>query len=133
VIVIDASSLAKYILREDNWEIVRQNLLDNPVSIDLALTEVSNAIWKHCLVYSRIPPSTAELMFRALLETQEVIEYKSSIEYLKAAQEISITEEIPIYDALYIAQAQKYRKLLTSDKKQSKIARALGISVEFVD
>ncbi len=32
MIVIDASSLAKYILREENWERVRHNLVDGPLS-----------------------------------------------------------------------------------------------------
>lgn len=54
MIVIDASSLTKYILREENWRRVREYLLDDPYSLTLALAEVSNAIWKHHVLYRRI-------------------------------------------------------------------------------
>jgi predicted nucleic acid-binding protein len=34
-----------------------------------------------------------------------------------------------VYDALYIAQAENYGEILTSDEKQGEIARKLGIKV----
>ncbi len=53
VIVIDASSLAKYILREKNWRDVRDHLVDEVFSLNLALAEVSNAVWKHNVLYGK--------------------------------------------------------------------------------
>jgi predicted nucleic acid-binding protein len=133
VIVIDASSLAKYILREENWETVRHNLVDDPFSIDLALAEVSNAVWKHHSVYGKISLEDALLMFNALKEAQEIIVFEPLGKYLSPAQKISVEEKVSIYDALYIAQAQKYGRILTSDKKQSEIAQKLEIEVEFIE
>jgi len=132
VIVIDASSLAKYILREENWKRVRHNLVDDPFSIDLALAEVSNAVWKHHSVYGKISLEDALLMFNALKEAQEIIVFEPLGKYLSSAQKISVKGKVSIYDALYIAQAQKYGRLLTSDKKQSEMAQKLGIEVEFI-
>jgi predicted nucleic acid-binding protein len=39
--VIDASSLAKYVLREDNWEKSQEIFVDESHSLTLALIEVS--------------------------------------------------------------------------------------------
>ncbi|WP_048061867.1 nucleic acid-binding protein, partial [Hyperthermus butylicus] len=42
--VIDASSLANYVLKEDNWIEVRRSLEKETVSVDHVLKEVANAI-----------------------------------------------------------------------------------------
>lgn len=133
MIAVDASSLAKYILREENWERVRDNLADEPFSIDLALVEVSNALWKHHTIYGKISLEDTLLMFNALEKAQEILVFEPLETYLRPAQKISIEEKISVYDALYIAEAQKYGKLLTSDKKQREIAQKLKIEVEFVE
>jgi predicted nucleic acid-binding protein len=54
VIVIDASAIAKYVLREGHWEQVRDHITPEPCSLDLALAGVSNAIWKHQVIYRRM-------------------------------------------------------------------------------
>lgn len=133
MIVIDASSLAKYILREERWEEIERYLAAGTCSLTLALAEVSNAIWKHQAVYSAISVEEAEIMFRALNETMEVVIYEPIGNYVGRAQKIAIEEKITIYDALYIAQAEKYGGILTSDGKQKDSAEKIGIKVEFVD
>ncbi len=47
--------------------------------------------------------------------------------------EIAIEKIIPVYDALYLAQAKKYGSLLTSDEKQWKVAKKIGINAEYVE
>jgi len=44
VIVIDASALAKFILREENWEKVYEILSTEVVSVDHVVKEVANTI-----------------------------------------------------------------------------------------
>lgn len=133
MIVIDASSLAKYILREEKWEDVERYLAVEMCSLTLALAEVSNAIWKHCIVYSVVSSEEIEIMFKALNETVEVITYEPLENYMSRAQKIAIEESITLYDALYIAQAEKYSRILTSDRKQKNSAEKRGIKVEFID
>jgi predicted nucleic acid-binding protein len=133
VIVIDASSLAKYILREEKWEEVERHLAAETCSLTLALAEVSNAIWKHCIIYSAVSVEEAEIMFKALNETVEVITYEPLENYISRAQKIAIEESITLYDALYMAQAEKYGRILTSDGKQKNSAEKRGIKVEFID
>lgn len=134
MIVIDASSLAKYILREENWERVRESLLDEPYSLTLALAEVSNAVWKHHVLYKIISKEEAEIMIEALKKLKEdVVIFEPFEDYLKDAMEIAVSEKIPVYDALYLAQAKKYGSLLTSDEKQWEIAKKLEIKAEYVE
>ncbi len=131
--VIDASSLAKYILRENNWEKVREYLVDESYSLTLALAEVSNAVWKHHVIYREISHEEAKIMFDALKKLKDVVVFEPFESYLDDALEISLEERITVYDALYLAQAKKLGNLLTSDEKQWKVAKRIGIDAEFVE
>jgi len=133
VIVIDASLLAKYVLREENWEMAREYLARESCSVDLALAEVSNAIWKHNVLYGKISSEEASLLFKALNKIREdVVFFEPLEEYLDNGMSIATEERIPIYDALYLAQADRYHELVTSDELQNRIAKKRGIDVEYI-
>ncbi len=133
MIVIDASSLAKYILREDNWERVREYLLEDAYSLTLALAEVSNAIWKHYEIYREVSYKYAKKMFDALKKLKDVVVFEPFERYLEDAVEISVENKITVYDALYLAQARMFNRFLTSDEEQWKIALEMGIDSEFIE
>lgn len=133
MIAIDASSLAKYILREENWGDVREHLVNDVFSLNLALAEVSNAIWKHSVLYGEVSKEQANKMFKALEKLRDVVIFEPFEKYLENAVEIAMDKKITVYDALYIAQADKIGKLLTSDDKQRRIAEELGIDVIFIE
>ena len=133
MIAIDASSLAKYILREENWEEVRKYLLKESCSLNLALAEVSNAIWKHSMLYGKVSKKQANKMFKALEKLRDVVILEPFEKYLGNAVKIAVDKKITVYDALYIAQAKVIGKLLTSDDRQRKIAKELGIDVIFIE
>ena len=52
--------------------------------------------------------------------------------YLDKAIDIAINWKITMYNAFYLAQAKKFGRLLTSDERQCKVARNIGIDVIFV-
>ena len=133
MIVIDASSLAKYILRERNWKEIRAYLLGEAHSLTLALSEVSNAIWKHHAIYNEITCEDAKTMLKALKRLKDVIVFEQFENYLEEALDISIRKRVTVYDSLYIAQAKKIGCLLTSDNKQWKVAREIGVNTMFVE
>ena len=133
MIVIDASSLAKYVLRKKNWEEVRAYLLNEVYSLTLALSEVSNAIWKHHVIYNKILCEDAKTMLRALRRLKDVIIFEQFENYLEEALDISIRGRITVYDSLYIAQAERVGCLLTSDDKQRNVAKEVGIDATFVE
>lgn len=135
MIVIDASSLAKYILREENWAVIERYLRESDLcSITLALAEVSNAIWKHHVLYRSISHEEAEIMFKTLeMIKEDVVIFEPFENYLSDAVKIAVEKSVPIYDALYLAQAKKYGSLLTSDEKQLEVAKKIGIDAEYVE
>ncbi len=133
MIVIDASSLAKYILREDNWRKIRKYLEKEICSLNLALVEISNAIWKHYALYHKFTEEEAILAFEAVKLLNDVVIFEPFENYLGDAMKISNKYKISIYDALYISQAHKYRKIITSDKLQRDVASKMKIMVEYVE
>jgi predicted nucleic acid-binding protein len=135
VIVIDASALAKYILHEEGWEEVSRYVrkMKPLYSIDHVLKEVVNAVWKHTMK-NIILPEIAIQLYGSLekLAKSQVIVLEDELTYMRRAVEIALRYGITIYDALYIAQAEKYGELLTSDEKQGSIARRLGIRLHML-
>ncbi len=125
MIVIDSSALAKYILKDENWRAVREYLTEEVYSVELIIKEVSNAIWKLSILQGGISRKTAVELFKVLklLIDKEIIHIEPQSQYIEKAFKITLSHKITIYDAIYLAQASKYGKLLTSDKKQSTIRK----------
>ncbi|RLG87184.1 MAG: PIN domain nuclease [Thermoprotei archaeon] len=135
MIVVDASALAKYILKEDNWRNIREVLEEESVSLDHVVKEVANAIWKRSVVLNQEPPDVARTRLQLLkrLVNEGIVGIENELEYLDKAFEIAVENGITVYDALYIAQAIAHRaELLTSDKKQAEVAKRLGLKVRYV-
>jgi predicted nucleic acid-binding protein len=134
VIVIDASAIAKYVLREEHWEQVRDYLTAEPRPLDMVVAEVTNAIWKHQVIYRKISSMKPHaLLFQALQKLKlDVLILESFDGYLTDALDIGVKEKLTIYDTLYIAQAKKYGHLVTSDERQRKIAEKLGFDLVYI-
>ena len=136
MIVIDASSLAKYIIKEKGWLDVERYLLEEEVhTLDLALKEVVNVIWKQAILLHNISLEEAGEKYIALMKLVEgeVIALDDEMKYLKEAFETVLDMKITIYDALYVVKAKADRaQLLTSDKRQHEVAQKLGIKAILV-
>ncbi|NPA97135.1 MAG: type II toxin-antitoxin system VapC family toxin [Crenarchaeota archaeon] len=136
MIVIDASALAKYILREEGWEEVRRFVHERRplLSVDHVLKECLNALWKHTYIRRALDAATAlEIAKRLqrLAETKVIILEDESL-YLSKALEIALDKGVALYDALYVAQALRYGELLTCDEKQASAAMDMGVRVYLV-
>lgn len=127
--VIDASVLAKFILKEDGWEKVIEYLKAGVFSVDHIFKEVTNAIWRR-LARGEISPEEAKIMFKAMKEILgKAIKIEEENAYIDEAFEISSKRGITIYDSLYIALAKrKGLRLLTADESQAQAASAENIS-----
>lgn len=132
MIIIDASALAKYVLKEPNWLAVEKYLIDAK-SVDHIVKEVSNAIWK-AYVREIISMEDAMKKLNALLELIGTnIILINELEVLKDAVEIAFKEKITIYDALYIALAEtENTELVTCDTKQADIFKKRGGTVYYI-
>jgi len=135
VIVIDSSTLAKYILKEENWKEVRRYLTRKICTVELIIKEVSNSIWKRQKLQGKINRETAVELFNALklLINNKVIQIEPQDQYIDKAFEITLSRRITIYDAIYLAQALRYGKILTCDKKQANIGEKLGIETIYIE
>lgn len=134
MIVIDASSLSKYLLKEENWREVRKYLAMGVYSVDHIIKEVSNAIWKHAILFNRITKDTATILHKQLkrMVEEEILILEPENLYVDKAFEISLNHKITFYDSIYIAQALKYGELLTSDQKQAEISKKLNIKTHHI-
>ena len=129
MIVIDASTLSKYILKEKGWEKIEEYLLLGH-SLELIQLEATNAIWKNHYL-KRITKGDAIKKFKALqMLCEDVLILQSSSEYIDEAFKFSIQEGVPIYDMLYILLAlEEKASLITSDRNQAKLAKKFKIEV----
>ncbi len=134
MIVIDASTLAKYLLKEKNWLSVEEYLLKEVYSVDLIVKEVANAIWKYVVVHKVISVDLGLQLYKQLrrLVEEDIIILESQEKYIDKAIEIALNYGVTIYDSLYIAQALRYGELLTSDRRQAVIAEKLGVNTHLI-
>lgn len=130
MIVADASAIAAFIRKEPEW-INLSRYLKRCITIDLAIKEVANVIWKDAFLRKTIDKNTALELLDVLLSMVGVnIIVEREEEYLKSALEVAISAGVSVYDALYISLAQKEAlPLLTLDDKQARVAEAFGVKV----
>jgi predicted nucleic acid-binding protein len=117
--VIDASVIAKLIIREENYVEAAKEVEADGETLDLAILEVANVILKY---HKREMLSAQEAQERfeelkELSETLIIIDFKK---FLEQAFETAIAINLTIYDSLYIVSSNK---LVTSDIKQAEIAK----------
>ncbi|MEL9941045.1 MAG: type II toxin-antitoxin system VapC family toxin [Ignisphaera sp.] len=129
--VIDSSSLIKFFSREEGWEKVVEVMREGVVTLDLAVKEVANALWKKVL-RNEISYNIAQAIIRDLAE-EKAIPLISQDKLLVQALAIAVNEKITVYDALFIVAAKELRaELVTSDKKQMEVAVRSGVKTILV-
>jgi predicted nucleic acid-binding protein len=126
--VIDSSVLTKYLLKEKDWEKIHEILLERPYTLDLAMKEVANAIWKRVFLLKDMDIKRAFMILNDLFD-MKLLRVEPQDNYLKLAFEIAINTGTALYDSLFIAQAfSKNAILITADKKQYKKTSELGLA-----
>jgi predicted nucleic acid-binding protein len=129
--VIDSSALVKYFSREVGWEKVGEVMFEGVVTLDLAIKELSNALWKKVL-RNEMNYETAARIIRDIVEGKP-FPIEPQERYLLNAFEIAVKGNATVYDALFIAMArEKGLELVTCDEKQAEIAEKLGLKVVLV-
>jgi predicted nucleic acid-binding protein len=70
--IIDSSTLAKFPLKESGWERVKGILAGRPYTLDLAVEEVANAIWRRVTLIGDVSLEKALAILGDLLELKRV-------------------------------------------------------------
>ncbi|MCD6592807.1 type II toxin-antitoxin system VapC family toxin [Candidatus Bathyarchaeota archaeon] len=127
--VIDSSALAAFLLKEEGWKRVREILREKPYTIELAIKEVANSIWKRAKLLKDVDENKALTILGDLLKLRRTaLRIEPQDIYLGQALEIALKNDATIYDSLFITQAlAKKAILVTLDKKQAEIANKMGV------
>ncbi len=130
MIVVDASILVAFFLRESGWRSLAK-YLTRTISLDMAVKEFYNAVWKAVLVRKSLSVDEASRvieLFRKYLSGNMVLE--NELDYIDQGFQIALKEGITVYDALYISLAlEKNAPLASLDNKQRRVAERLGVQV----
>lgn len=95
-------------------------------TVDNALVECLNVIWKHATLLSDINLEDAKSAVEYLLKIYGRLNAVTVKDLAAETMAIAKSLKVPIYDALYIALAQRENSILfTSDKKLCKAANAV--------
>jgi predicted nucleic acid-binding protein len=131
--VIDSSALAKLLLKEEGWKRVEEIIVEKPFTLDLAIKEVANAIWRRVVLLHDIDIEKVLTLLNHLLELKKVLRVEPQDQYIVQAFTIALENNIAVYDALFIAQAMiKKATLVTSDKRQFDVAQKLGVEATYI-
>ncbi len=132
--VIDSSALAVFLLKERGWEKIRAILYERPYTLELAIMEVANSIWKRASLLRDIDEEKALTLLNDLIEIKiTALKIEPQDKYLPKALKIALQHKITLYDSLFITQAlTKKATLITSDKEQSSIASKLKINTSLI-
>ncbi len=132
--VIDSSTLAKFLLKEGGWERVKGILARRPYTLDLAIEEVANAIWRRVTLIGDVSLEKALAILGDLLELKRIaLRVEPQDPYLSQVLKIAVENRVTVYDSLFIAQAiAKKATLITSDERQGRVAERLNLEVEYI-
>jgi predicted nucleic acid-binding protein len=121
-------------LKEGGWERVKGILAGRPYTLDLAVKEVANAIWRRVTLMGDVSLEKAPVILGDLLELKRVaLRVEPQDPYLGQALRIAIENRVVVYDSLFIAQAiAKKAALTTSDERQGRVAERLNVKVEYI-
>ncbi len=132
--VIDSSIVAKYILKEEGWKRAGEVLREKPYTLELALKEAANALWKRVTLRGDISADKALVLLKDLLRLKRLLRLEPQDGYIEEAFKIAVKHRLAIYDALFISQAKAKNAILTtSDEKQYKVARSIGVQAELIE
>ena len=130
--VIDSSSVAKYVNREPNWEVAARVLTENCVSLELAVEETGNSLWKR-VRRGELNDRQAKQLFSEFVAARPFTVADQDPLYGPAI-ELATSLGLPLYDALFLALAkERGLPLVTSDSSQAEAARKLGLPVQLIE
>ncbi len=121
--IIDSSALTKYAAKERDWVKI-EGYLASADSLELALIETSNALWKKTLK-KEIHLETTKKIVQILSDSVWFLDPKK---YVARALEIAAKYRITVYDSLFVACAEMENSdLISCDGRQIEVAEELGI------
>jgi len=105
---------------------VQEFILAGYITVDLALKELANALWKR-IMRKELDVSLAVKLMNTIL-TKRIVRVYPQESLLVEALKLSTNTSLPIYDAIYIVLVRELKtELITSDVEQAKKAEELSV------
>ena len=121
--IIDSSALTKYAAKEHDWARI-EGYLASADSLELALMETSNALWKK-IQKKEIDLETTKKIVQILSGSVWFLDQQK---YVARALEISVKYRITVHDSPFVACAEMENSdLVSCDGRQIEVAEELGI------
>ena len=132
---MDASIIIKLVVEEPGSTEARtylKTLLKGGYAlytVDLALAECLNAVWKHAQTHKDLEVEDAKSAVQDLVRIYDSLQVVSARDLSGDAADISLDQNVTVYDSLYIAAAKKLRiPLYTADQKLHDISKEIVTS-----
>jgi len=98
-------------------------------SVDLALAESLNALWKHVQIHRDLKTEEARSAVQDLTKVWDSLNVLSTGELSEEAVDLALTHDMSIYDSLYISAARKLdATLYTADGKLHNASKNVAAS-----
>ncbi|MCD6349141.1 MAG: type II toxin-antitoxin system VapC family toxin [Candidatus Korarchaeota archaeon] len=131
MIVADSSVLVRYFSKEEGWENAEKVIEQGVVTLELAVKEVANGLWKKVLRREMAEEDAIRIILD--LASGGVIRLEDQGKYLEEAFDIAVRRGITIYDALFISLAKgRELEFVTCDGKQGKVAEEEGVRTRYL-
>lgn len=99
-------------------------------TVDLALVECLNAVWKHARIHGDLSLEDADGAAKDLIRIYDDLQIILARDMAEEAFGIATGHNVTIYDALYIAAARQLRApLYTADRKMHEASKRLATSM----
>jgi len=72
-VVVDSSVLAKFLLKEEDWREAGRVLRERPFTLELAVKETANALWRRATLLRDISLEKALTLFNDLLRLRRIL------------------------------------------------------------
>lgn len=110
--LFDASSIVNLIKRGS------LRPLSRGITLDLAVYESLNAIWREYKLLGRLDLETARLLVEVLQRVFSIMPLESIEGFEEEVFQLAIKENLTVYDAAYLFVAIKHNLTLVSDDKE---------------
>ena len=131
MIAIDSSVLVMYFSKEEGWEEAEKVIEQGVVTLELAVKEVANSLWKKVLREEMAEEDAIRIILD--LASGDIIRIEDQGKYLEEAFDIAAKKRITIYDALFISLAKSRKlELVTCDRRQGRVAEEEGVKTNYL-
>jgi predicted nucleic acid-binding protein len=129
-LLLDSSILVKLVVEEPSSHQARERVKESLklgcilFTVDVALPEVLNALWKHVKIHGDLEADEAERAADDLMLLWDRMRILPSREVSSEALRIAFEKGLSVYDSLFLAASEKTRsKLITADKRLYEASR----------